>query len=616
MQNSKIIRISTVPLSLNVLLKGQLAFLNTHYKVLAVSGTGKDLEEVADREQVATSIVEMERKISPVKDLISLWNLYWLFRKEKPAIVHSITPKAGLLSMTAAYFARVPVRVHTFTGLIFPTRTGVMQKILIAMDKLLCRFATNIYPEGQGVRRDLLQFNITQKPLHILANGNVNGIDTAHFNLENFTPAENEALRASLAIQPDDFVFVFVGRLVGDKGINELVAAFKKMQSQSQTWEHKFGDWVEESLNPEFKTRASKLLLVGPLETELDPLEEATLQEIRENPGIISVGFQKDVRPYLAISSCLAFPSYREGFPNVVMQAGAMGLPSIVTNINGCNEIIVEGENGTIIPVKDSNGLYLAMDRMVSEPDLCTKFRENARAMIVTRYEKELVWNAILTEYRRLSVSLPIEETTMQPQLYPSFLKRSFDLIGAAAGLLVLSPIFLLVTLGLSFVNKGTPFFFQMRPGRNGRNFRIVKFKTMNDQTDQAGNLLSDDARLTKLGRLVRKTSLDELPQLINVLKGEMSLIGPRPLLPEYLPLYNEVQRRRHNVTPGITGWAQINGRNAISWRKKFEYDVWYVDNVSFLLDLKILLITLKKVLAQEDVSSESSMTIDRFSGN
>jgi len=138
----------------------------------------------------------------------------------------------------------------------------------------------------------------------------------------------------------------------------------------------------------------------------------------------------------------------------------------------------------------------------------------------------------------------------------------------------------------------------------------------MNDQTDQAGNLLSDDARLTKLGSLVRRTSLDELPQLINVLKGEMSLIGPRPLLPEYLPLYNEVQRRRHNVTPGITGWAQVNGRNAISWRKKFEYDVWYVDNISFLLDLKILFITLKKVLVQEGVSSETSMTMERFSGN
>jgi lipopolysaccharide/colanic/teichoic acid biosynthesis glycosyltransferase/glycosyltransferase involved in cell wall biosynthesis len=615
MQNSKIIRTSTVPLSLNVLLKGQLAFLNSHYKVVAVSGTGKDLEEVAVREQVATHIVEMERKISPVKDLISLWNLYWLFRKEKPAIVHSITPKAGLLSMTAAYFARVPVRVHTFTGLIFPTRTGLMQRVLIAMDRLLCFFATNIYPEGQGVRKDLIRYKITQKPLSILANGNVNGIDTAYFNSENFTTVENQSLRISLGINPNDFVFVFVGRLVGDKGINELVAAFKKMQGEE--WEDE--RLLQASSAPaglNAKSSSSKLLLVGPLETELDPLEAVTLKEISENPGIISVGFQPDVRPYLAISNCLAFPSYREGFPNVVMQAGSMGLPSIVSDINGCNEIILEGKNGTIIPVKDSGSLYRAMESVRTEKNLFNQLRQNARSMIVSRYQKDLVWDAILAEYRRLSVSLPIEETTLQPQLYPSFLKRSFDLIGAAGGLLVLSPIFLLVTLGLSYANKGNPFFFQVRPGRNGKNFSIVKFKTMNDQTDQAGNLLSDDARLTKLGSLVRRTSLDELPQLINVLKGEMSLIGPRPLLPEYLPLYNEVQRRRHNVTPGITGWAQVNGRNAISWRKKFEYDVWYVDNISFLLDLKILFITLKKVLVQEGVSSETSMTMERFSGN
>ena len=615
MQNSKIIRTSTVPLSLNVLLKGQLAFLSKHYKVLAVSGTGNDLDEVAQREQVVTIPVEMERKISPMKDLISLWNLYWLFRKEKPAIVHSITPKAGLLSMTAAYFARVPVRVHTFTGLIFPTRTGLMQRVLIAMDRLLCFFATNIYPEGQGVRKDLIRYKITQKPLSILANGNVNGIDTAYFNSENFTTVENQSLRISLGINPNDFVFVFVGRLVGDKGINELVAAFKKMQSEQ--WEDE--RLLQASSAPaglNTKSSSSKLLLVGPLETELDPLEAVTLKEISENPGIVSVGFQPDVRPYLAISNCLAFPSYREGFPNVVMQAGAMGLPSIVSDINGCNEIILEGKNGTIIPVKDSGSLYRAMESVRTEKNLFNQLRQNARSMIVSRYQKDLVWDAILAEYRKLSVSLPIEETTLQPQLYPSFLKRSFDLIGAAGGLLVLSPIFLLVTLGLSYANKGNPFFFQVRPGRNGKNFSIVKFKTMNDQTDQAGNLLSDDARLTKLGSLVRRTSLDELPQLINVLKGEMSLIGPRPLLPEYLPLYNEVQRRRHNVTPGITGWAQVNGRNAISWRKKFEYDVWYVDNISFLLDLKILFITLKKVLVQEGVSSETSMTMERFSGN
>jgi glycosyltransferase involved in cell wall biosynthesis len=375
----KLLRISTVALSLNLLLKGQLAFLNKHFNLIAVSGNGKDLNEVERREQVTTISVEFQRNISPFKDFISLWQLYWLFNKEKPLIVHSITPKAGLISMTAAYFARVPIRMHTFTGLIFPTRTGLMKKILVVMDKLLCHFATNVYPEGQGVRNDLINFKITAKPLIILANGNVNGIDTSYFSSENFTEQQNQDLKYSLGIKPDDFVFIFVGRLVGDKGINELVGAFENFEFQN-----------------------SKLLLVGPLEINLDPLHDKTLQEIKNNPNIISVGFQKDVRPYFAISNCLAFPSYREGFPNVVMQAGSMGLPSIVTNINGCNEIIMDGQNGIIIPVRDTESLSKAMSKIISNVNFYKQLQLLARSMIVLRYEQDLVWEAILAEYKKL----------------------------------------------------------------------------------------------------------------------------------------------------------------------------------------------------------------------
>lgn len=183
-------------------------------------------------------------------------------------------------------------------------------------------------------------------------------------------------------------------------------------------------------------------------------------------------------------------------------------------------------------------------------------------------------------------------------------------------GLLLLSPIFLFVTIGLAIVNHGKTFFFQLRPGKDGKIFKIVKFKTMNDKKDELGNLLPDVVRLTKIGNFVRKTSLDELPQLINVLKGEMSLIGPRPLLPEYLSLYSKIQNRRHEVKPGITGWAQVNGRNAIGWNQKLNYDVWYVDNLSFLLDLKIIFLTIKKVLVREDISSTTSVTMEKFKGN
>lgn len=200
--------------------------------------------------------------------------------------------------------------------------------------------------------------------------------------------------------------------------------------------------------------------------------------------------------------------------------------------------------------------------------------------------------------------------------MYKTIVKPFFDFSSAFLGFLILSPVFLVVTLLLFIANNGKPFFFQLRPGKNGVIFKIIKFKTMNDKKDKVGNLLPDAVRLTKVGMFVRKTSLDEIPQLINVLKGDMSLIGPRPLLPNYLHLYSKFQNRRHEVKPGITGWAQVNGRNAISWDEKFKYDVWYVDNISFILDIKIFFKTLKKVIISEGINAANAATIEPFNGS
>lgn len=199
--------------------------------------------------------------------------------------------------------------------------------------------------------------------------------------------------------------------------------------------------------------------------------------------------------------------------------------------------------------------------------------------------------------------------------MYKGFLKRVLDFLFSFIGFLVISPVFILVLLGLCFANQGKPFFIQLRPGKNGKTFKIIKFKTMNDKRDLEGNLLPDVERLTKIGSFVRKTSLDEIPQLLNVIKGDMSLIGPRPLLIQYLSLYSEFQNRRHEVRPGITGWAQVNGRNAISWKQKFDYDVWYVDNVGFMLDCKIFFLTIKKVFKSEGISQEGQATVEAFNG-
>ncbi|REC49604.1 sugar transferase [Chryseobacterium pennipullorum] len=200
--------------------------------------------------------------------------------------------------------------------------------------------------------------------------------------------------------------------------------------------------------------------------------------------------------------------------------------------------------------------------------------------------------------------------------MYRHFFKRVIDFIIALIGIIVLSPIFIMVMIGLYFANQGKPFFFQKRPGLHEKVFKIIKFKTMNDKKGLDGELLPDAERLTGIGAFVRKTSLDEIPQLINVLRGDMSLIGPRPLLVQYLPLYNEHQAKRHEVRPGITGWAQVNGRNAISWEKKFNYDVWYVNNVSFYQDVKILFLTVKKVVVREGISQEGQATMEMFKGN
>lgn len=200
-------------------------------------------------------------------------------------------------------------------------------------------------------------------------------------------------------------------------------------------------------------------------------------------------------------------------------------------------------------------------------------------------------------------------------QLYKSFIKHFLDFLIALAGILILSPVFIVVMILLFIANQGKPFFFQLRPGKNEHFFKIIKFKTMNDKKDTNGHLLADEKRLTSIGKFVRKTSLDEIPQLLNVLNGDMSLIGPRPLLVEYLPLYNKEQARRHQVKPGITGWAQVNGRNAISWEQKFEYDVWYVEHLSFLLDLKIFFLTIKKVFKSEGISQKGEATMSIFKG-
>jgi capsular polysaccharide biosynthesis glycosyltransferase capM len=380
-----------VPLSLKVLLKGQLRFMASNgFDVKGVSSEGKELREVHENEGIAVEAITMSRKITPFQDLKSLWEMWNFLRKEKPQIVHTHTPKAGIIGMLAARLAGVPHRLHTVAGLPLMEATGTKRKILNFVEKLTYSSATRVYPNSKGLYDFILQNNFTQSnKLKIIANGSSNGIDTAFFSPDQVTEIERVTLREKLNIQPDDFVFVFVGRIVSDKGINELIKAFSELQAAENN-----------------EPAGIKLLLVGGLENDLDPLNPETLAEINQNKDIISVGFQQDVRSFFAIADALVFPSYREGFPNVVMQAGAMGLPSIVSDINGCNEIIIEGENGLIIPSKNVEKLKEKMLTLAKDKNLYTKLKGNSRRMIENRYEQSVVWNALLEEYEGLLQSV------------------------------------------------------------------------------------------------------------------------------------------------------------------------------------------------------------------
>ncbi|MBR9846126.1 MAG: glycosyltransferase family 4 protein [Algicola sp.] len=379
----KLIRITTVPSSLRTLLRGQSRFMSKYYDVIGVSGDGDALAEVRQNEGIRTHVVEMTRTITPLKDLKAVYQLYKFFKKENPFIVHTHTPKAGTVGMLAAKLAGVPHRLHTIAGLPLLEATGNKRKLLNAVEKFTYSCATLILPNSFGLEQIILDHNFT-KPgkLKVIGNGSSNGINTEHYDTAHVSKEAQNNLRTELNISKEDLVFIFIGRIVRDKGINELVAAFNSLSK---------------------KNKNCKLLLVGPRENHLDPLLPETETVIKSNKNILAVGVQKDIRPYVAISHVLTFPSYREGFPNVVLQGSCMELPCIVGNINGCNEIIEHNVNGLIIPVKDAKAVENAMQFMIDFPEKRQAMIAHSRSRILERFKQEFVWNEILKTYQTLN---------------------------------------------------------------------------------------------------------------------------------------------------------------------------------------------------------------------
>ena len=377
----KIIRTATVPLSLDLFCRGLLRDLSSRYEIIALSSPLPELENIRKREKVRTISVPMARKIAPFSDLKSLFELIRIFRKERPDMVHSITPKAGLLSMMAAKWTRVPVRIHTFTGLIFPYEKGWKRRLLMMTDRLTACCATHVIPEGIGIRDDLIRFRITRKPLRVLGNGNVRGIDLNHYVRTENLSRKAADIRNYYRIPDDGFAFIFVGRLDRDKGIDELVQAFRMLEKEYPK---------------------VHLFLVGIEEPEGKSILDETREIITRDDHIhLSDGWQADVRPWYAAADALVHPSHREGFPNVVIEAGAMGLSSIVTDINGSREIVKDGQNGKIVPAQDPEALYAAMKEFLEQPEMVREMAAAARDL-AGRYEQNYVRQCLDIFYREV----------------------------------------------------------------------------------------------------------------------------------------------------------------------------------------------------------------------
>jgi glycosyltransferase involved in cell wall biosynthesis len=316
--------------------------------------------------------------------------MIWFFLVEKPTIVHSNTPKSSLLAMIASWITGVRIRIYTVTGLRFETENGFRRTLLMAAEKLTCLLASKVIPEGEGVKKTLIKERITNKPLTVINNGNVNGIDLDYYKPEAVFEDQKQLnlFKKSLGIRREDFVFCFVGRMVKSKGIQEIISSFVRLTDYLL---------LDTTSNP-----SPVLLLVGPMGIGNDSIGGDLEDEIRNNRAIKYVGRQDDIRPFILVSNVFVFPSYREGFPNVVMQAGAMGVPCIVSDISGCNEIIVRDENGLIIPPKDINSLYEAMLLLYKDHTLRNRLASKSRQMIVDRYDQRELWAALLKEYQNL----------------------------------------------------------------------------------------------------------------------------------------------------------------------------------------------------------------------
>jgi lipopolysaccharide/colanic/teichoic acid biosynthesis glycosyltransferase/glycosyltransferase involved in cell wall biosynthesis len=579
----------TSPLSW-VFYEGLVGHLRTAgFQPLLLSSPGAKLEALSEEACVPSFAVPMEREIAPLKDLISLCKLYRTIRQTRPGVIDAGTPKAGLLAGIAGWLAGVPCRLYSLNGLRLETATGLKRSVLWLAEWVTCACASRVLCISPSLRERAVALKLVPREKAVVLEKGGCGVNLERFAHKDPLSAEVKALRRQIGIPEGAPVIGFVGRFVKDKGIRQLVEAFEILRKQHSELH---------------------LLLIGDFETG-DPVEPEVRRNIESAATIIRPGFVSDSSPFYALMNVLVLPTYREGFPQVALEAQASGIPVVTTTATGAVDSVIDGFTGILVPAGDSDKLTAAIEKLLGDPELCSRMGKAGRKWMEHDFPAPVIWEAKVRFYRELISGTP---STFRLRGQHAA-KRAFDCCFSLMALLVLSPLLLVVAL-LVRLSLGTPILFrQDRPGFKGKLFTCTKFRTMSDARAASGELLPDSQRLTPLGRFLRSTSLDELPELTNVLRGEMSLVGPRPLLPQYLDRYTPEQMRRHEMRPGITGWAQINGRNNPSWEQKFAYDIWYVENHSFWLDVKILALTLWKTLKREGISQPGHATMQEFRG-
>ena len=376
----KILILATVPMSLTTLLKGQAKYLSGFYEVKLITSNSYINSRIAEFEGVEVKAIDMSRKITPLQDLRALYRLYRFILNENPDIVYTFTPKAGLLGMMASFLSRVPVRIHNVVGLPLMEASGKKFILLKFIERLTYFFSTNIFCNSFGLK-EYINSNLTSLPITVIGQGSINGVDTEYFKNKH-NKEEGLKIRGKYNILKDDFVITFIGRIVKDKGINELVESF---------------------INLVKKYPNLKLLLVGDYEEDLNPIDKKNKKFIDELDSIIAIGFKNDIREFLAITDLFTLPSYREGLPNSLIEAGSFGIPLLATDINGCNEIIENNETGILVKKKDAKSLKDGIEKLIVDKRLYSYIRDNVRDKIIKKYDQNYFWKELKNEFKKVT---------------------------------------------------------------------------------------------------------------------------------------------------------------------------------------------------------------------